>query len=56
MRRPAVPPLLALLLVLVMVPLSTPTPASGLTVPPSFELVDYPNRTSTVLYNLTDLE
>ena len=52
MRRPAVPPLLALLLVLVMIPLSTPTPASGLTVPPSFQLVDYP--TGQAPYNLTD--
>ena len=52
MRRPAVPPLLALLLVLVMIPLSTPTPASGLTAPPSFQLVDYP--TGQAPYNLTD--
>jgi glucose/arabinose dehydrogenase len=45
---------LALVLVVVLVPLWTPTPASGLTLPPSFQLVDYP--TGQAPYNLTDFE
>ena len=43
---------MALLLVAVMIQLSPPTPASALTVPASFQVVDYP--TGQAPYNLTD--